>query len=587
MGDKPKADVLWWDAHNFSVLCPHCKKLHHHGMNRYGTQSRVSHCKSPEDYICCFPFNERGQVAYEIGKKRARFVNICTPSGTDSDEMDSLSYEFTAKARVTIDKEAESRDAEPNFYRDTRETRTIDLKHGFEPVEVKTVLFALSDCVEGKTDAVKNYPESSAEAQIFLHGRANDGNTTLIMAAAEENIDMVSLLLEHGAEVNAINRGGRSALMEAALWGRLGNVKLLLDHGANKDCRDEENLRAIDLARATQRNRDERYWRAGGDIWSDSDQGPVYREDTFKRDIDRQSIVRLLGGEDRKSSIVYGSPPAASQYEDYSFKRSPTGDSIVLRGPIENYPISTPRKTVARLERGGKFLSVAAMSGWSHDPWQSVIVSGRQWTEDVFYISSIVGHTLTSNDRLDQGRPGRYNACHAEKQLIADFISRHIFLPRDTELELELEAKIKSMEDQCVALFLLDASVRDLALLRRTHKDLQIKLFDADDVMVGYDESGDKIKALRSQIESTEDKLEQLNTNPGCQRLIALEKELETLKQHKVRYKALIDLANAQPPVSLTEANILVSSPVCADCVDFTNKVNETFGLSIKLFAAC
>jgi hypothetical protein len=85
MSDKPEADVLCWDAHSFRVLCPHCGGIHRHGMSgmdRNGPKTRVPHCKGHENYVYCFPINDQGQVAYEIDKTRAQFVNICASRDT-------------------------------------------------------------------------------------------------------------------------------------------------------------------------------------------------------------------------------------------------------------------------------------------------------------------------------------------------------------------------------------------------------------------------------------------------------------------------------------------------------------------------
>jgi ankyrin repeat protein len=116
---------------------------------------------------------------------------------------------------------------------------------------------------------------------------------------------MISVLIKHGAEVDAVDNYGRSALMEAALFGRLDNVKVLLEHNADRYTKDDENRLAIDFAREHHKNRRERYERVGGDLPSSSNRWLGYVEDTFKRDIDRQEIVRLLSGENRKSKIVF------------------------------------------------------------------------------------------------------------------------------------------------------------------------------------------------------------------------------------------------------------------------------------------
>lgn len=66
MAGGPEADVLWWDAHSYYVRCPHCESIHCHGMNWDRSKSWVPHCENSENYICHFPINDQGQVAYEI-----------------------------------------------------------------------------------------------------------------------------------------------------------------------------------------------------------------------------------------------------------------------------------------------------------------------------------------------------------------------------------------------------------------------------------------------------------------------------------------------------------------------------------------
>ena len=59
------------------------------------------------------------------------------------------------------------------------------------------------------------------------------------------------------------------------------------------------------------------------------------------------------------------------------------------------------------------------------------IVSGKDWTSEVIRIANTIGHALAP-DRKDSGIPGQFHACHAEKQLIAYFISKHVFLETET-----------------------------------------------------------------------------------------------------------------------------------------------------------
>ncbi len=115
--------------------------------------------------------------------------------------------------------------------------------------------------------------------------------------------------------------------------------------------------------------------------------------------------------------------PAAAMKDQFFCKSS---NRVTLFAPVAEYEISSPHKTVAHLTRGGKYPSIAAMSGWSHGKTVP-LVSGRDLTSDVLRIANIVGHALVADSR-DRGIPGQFNACHAEKQLIAYFISRHVFL---------------------------------------------------------------------------------------------------------------------------------------------------------------
>ncbi|KAG2411696.1 hypothetical protein HFD88_009252 [Aspergillus terreus] len=576
----PETDVIWWNAKSYYIRCPFCEEVHRHGVNWKTGNLRYSHCEKMASYHCCFPMNDHGEVAYEIDKRQGRYINICLSHDSDTeddDDVDRLAVELAQKATLAVQRE----EAYGNIYEDSKETIRVDLE-GDEPFEHKRISDAVRACVNGNTRAVQNYLETSSEVQLFVRGRFSDGKTTLISAAAGQSSEMLSLLLKHGAEVNAIDKCGRSALMEAALFGWIDNVKVLLQHNADKDIRDGENRLAIDLARDHYKNRREVYERSGGKLASSSKRREGYIEDTFRRDMDRQDIVRLLGGEDCKSKIVFGKPPTLSSSRSYSFTPSQMHDSLVLRGPIEEYPITSRWKTVARLERGGKFPSVGAMSGWSHDSVQSLMVDGRQWTDDVFYIATVVGHHLPSHD-YDRGKDGRYNACHAEKQLIAYFIDHHVFLPRDGESDSELDDEVERVEDRLEQCLSRSEIGREVASHRQKKKDLEDELFDGDEKLVG---KYGQIDALKLELKSVEATLNRLIADPRARPILKLESQLMILYQRQNRHADLIDMAKAPPPASLTEAVILISSSPCQDCRAFKDKVNKVFGLSIQLFEA-
>jgi ankyrin repeat protein len=67
-------------------------------------------------------------------------------------------------------------------------------------------------------------------------------------AAANWNCETVRLLLEHGANPNAKQHGGWTALHAAALHNDLTMIRLLLDHGADPGVKSDEGKTAADLA---------------------------------------------------------------------------------------------------------------------------------------------------------------------------------------------------------------------------------------------------------------------------------------------------------------------------------------------------
>lgn len=201
--------------------------------------------------------------------------------------------------------------------------------------------------------------------------------------------------------------------MQAALWGRYETVRHLLKHGADKNLRDSDGFKAIDFAHSSDRNEEERYRRLG--------ENPTYREVSPTANQARRMIVHLL--EDAEEELGHGS---SNSFDNYTFQKQSQG-IIKLVALVAEYPISSQSKTIARLERGNKLPPVAAMSGWSHEDTTATI-SGREWTSEVIRIADILGYDITPDGERDRGIPGQYHACHAEMQLMAYLISKHVFL---------------------------------------------------------------------------------------------------------------------------------------------------------------
>ena len=75
------------------------------------------------------------------------------------------------------------------------------------------------------------------------------GSTLLATAALMGHTEIVALLLEHGADINARSRDGGTALHAAAFLGRAEIVKLLLDKGADTALRSNMGGTAIEGAK--------------------------------------------------------------------------------------------------------------------------------------------------------------------------------------------------------------------------------------------------------------------------------------------------------------------------------------------------
>ncbi|KAL9484847.1 hypothetical protein ACSS6W_003636 [Trichoderma asperelloides] len=162
-------------------------------------------------------------------------------------------------------------------------------------------------------------------------------------------------------------------------------------------------------------------------------------EDTYERDEEREAIVRELSDEaadddhDGQASVLRLHTSTALI------------DGKVIISMHAKFEVLNKKKTIGILLRSdlndtSALPPIAAMSGWTHKPNSdlNVQIPGRKWTDEVFYLCQIIGHGLPESEN-DQGRPGQYYACHAEKQLIAYLVSRHVFLPRDIEDEDEDE----------------------------------------------------------------------------------------------------------------------------------------------------
>jgi hypothetical protein len=438
----PWASVQRWNANTVSVDCPFCQKIHTHGFGgSYTNTVRASHCRSSSSlsypsYRFHYPFSTSNKsVSYEIDKTQGYYV--ATAAKTSYPAIEDLEKKLGDLNMGT------RRPSRHKSWGKATEMITIGLEDeilgrlhryfgGDETFTLKKLDHVVSRMIFfGDHEYVERHIQISSEAKIFIFGSNEQGDTALVLAACERYPAVLEPLLRHGSDVDHQNKAGRSALMEAALWGRIENVKHLLQYNADRNLCDNDGYQAIDLAGTSLRNEEERFERSGGDT-------QVYKEITFIANQARRIISELLK---QPTASMHGKKlPHDRKLRTHMFRNTDRG-TVELVAPIAEFPIPKKTKTISTLHCHFDYPLVAAMSGWSHGQ-AKITVAGRDWTNEVFKISTLVGHQLRVDVQRDQGIPGQFCACHAEKQLIAYFINKHVLLGSEADVILDAKPPI-------------------------------------------------------------------------------------------------------------------------------------------------
>jgi ankyrin repeat protein len=103
-------------------------------------------------------------------------------------------------------------------------------------------------CAFAGTDAVKCLLEHGAHAHQYSHNPQHSQplHAAIALGGSEETIQ---LLLDAGADPNAVQAAGFTPLHQAAAAGKAAIVRLLLRHGARADVRCDQGKLPIDYAR--------------------------------------------------------------------------------------------------------------------------------------------------------------------------------------------------------------------------------------------------------------------------------------------------------------------------------------------------
>ncbi|MGJ7491937.1 ankyrin repeat domain-containing protein [Variovorax sp. ZT4R33] len=100
--------------------------------------------------------------------------------------------------------------------------------------------------IKGQMDLVKQLIARDADIN-------KPGWTALHYAASSGQVEIMKLLLEKYAFIDAQSPNGTTPLMMAAMYGSPESVKLLLDEGADPLMKNQQNMTAVDFARRGQR----------------------------------------------------------------------------------------------------------------------------------------------------------------------------------------------------------------------------------------------------------------------------------------------------------------------------------------------
>ncbi|RMZ66320.1 ankyrin repeat [Pyrenophora seminiperda CCB06] len=279
------------------------------------------------------------------------------------------------------------------------------------PAEAEYLYVLLDSCLKGEYHHVKKFLQETKNPELLLTWVDKNGNTALICVASRELPRMVELLLEFGADINAQNDHGRTALMEAVLWGQWASVNYILDKGAAW-LEDNDGNSAVDLSKINERNERERWER----LQNENIQRP------YVSNYYRQQIADLLEPEETLESLLDPTLSGASchHFDNAILSSCPVDRNILrLTAPVREFLLPRSTKAMACIKLDGHPTQYT-MSGNTHTTLGVGVITNKNWTIEVMRIASHIGH--------DFGSDPRGWACHAELQAIAGYI--HWYLPQ-------------------------------------------------------------------------------------------------------------------------------------------------------------
>ena len=120
----------------------------------------------------------------------------------------------------------------------------LKLKDLLTPKE-KRFLKAAED---GDFKKIKSIIDKEVNIKSLIETKDKENNTALILASKFGYIEVVKILIENGADVNAKNNDNSTALIEAAISGNYETVKLLIENEADINIKNNDGKTALDFA---------------------------------------------------------------------------------------------------------------------------------------------------------------------------------------------------------------------------------------------------------------------------------------------------------------------------------------------------
>ena len=187
-------------------------------------------------------FNRRSPKKYRIGEKKAT-TNHYFVSGKNSkkcDECGKSKYNHWPAARPRRKAATKEGTSTLNIDRSKKLKRTL-----------VATLFNKKMTKEEKLKKIKKIVNTRIGNKkvvdiIERHG----GTTALILAsmASRDNLEIIKYLVKKGANVNAKDDDGSTALIEACGFGDLEIIKYLVKKGANVNAKDDDNFTVLMMA---------------------------------------------------------------------------------------------------------------------------------------------------------------------------------------------------------------------------------------------------------------------------------------------------------------------------------------------------